>query len=313
MRRNLIFHIGLEKTGTDSFQRFCTEHHKLLRDYSVLYPMKRSHFFKNYNHAPLVACYLPHHDFGLRSSGEARAVVLRSLTAEIDEEDFDTILISAEHFSSRFGDMEIGQLATDFGDYDCRIVVVVRDHVSRLYSAYSQTVLSGRDMTLDAFCDEVFHPHAHYMRYARTIQAWERVFGRKSVSVFCYLPGRNIIPVLCQNLISPAMPLSSIESYWDNRSAGPGPTERLCRVNRAMARVPVGSSSFAGWLVLRHIRGGIAKVFRWLDGHQNAGRWHLSPQNQERLSEIAETDRVWLETHYGVHLLDQAAAPATGS
>jgi hypothetical protein len=313
MKRKLIFHIGLEKTGTDSFQRFCTEHHKLLKGYSVLYPMKSSDFFKNYNHAPLVACYLPPHDFGLRSSGHARTMVLRSLTAEIKEDDSHTILISGEHFSSRFGDMEIAQLAADFADYDCRIAVVLRDHVSRLYSAYSQTVLSGRDITLDAFCDEVFHPHAHYMRYAKTIQAWEQAFGRESMSVFCYFPGKNIIPTLCENLISSAMPLSSIESYWDNRSAGPGPTERLCRMNRAMARVPVGSSSFAGWLALRYIRGGIAKVFTWLDGHRSEGRWHLSPYNQERLSEIAEADRLWLETHYGVRLSHQAAVSAPPS
>jgi hypothetical protein len=313
MKRKLIFHIGLEKTGTDSFQRFCKEHHKLLKEYSVLYPMKSSNFFKNYNHAPLVACYLPHHDFGLRSSGQARTMVLRSLMAEIDDDDSDTILISAEHFSSRFGDMEIGQLASDFADYDCRIAVVVRDHGSRLYSAYSQTVLSGRDMTLDAFCDEVFHPNAHYMRYAKTIVAWERVFGRKNVSVFCYLPGKNIIPVLCENLISSGMPLSAIKSYWDNRSAGPGPTERLCQVNRAMARVSVGSSSFAGWLVLRYARGGIAKVLTWLDGRRHEARWRLSSHNQERLSEIAKADRVWLETHYGVHLPDQATAPAPSS
>jgi hypothetical protein len=313
MKRKLIFHIGLEKTGTDSFQRFCKEHHGLLKEYSVLYPTKNSNFFKNYNHAPLVACYLPHHDFGVRSSGQAKTMVLQSLTAEIDEDCSDTILISAEHFSSRFGDVEIGQLASDFADYDCRIAVVVRDHVSRLYSAYSQTVLSGRGMTLDEFCDEVFHPHASYMRYARTILAWERVFGRKNISVFCYLPGKNIIPVLCENLISSALPLSKIESYWDNRSAGPGPTERLCRMNRAMARVPVGSSSFAGWLVLRYARGGIAKALTWLDGRRQEDRWRLSPQNQQRLGEIAEADRVWLETHYSVRLADQSTAPAPRS
>ena len=84
-------------------------------------------------------------------------------------------------------------------------------------------------------------------------------------------------------------------------------------MNRAMARVPVGSSSFAGWLALRYIRGGIAKVFTWLDGHRSEGRWHLSPYNQERLSEIAEADRLWLETHYGVRLSHQAAVSAPPS
>jgi hypothetical protein len=80
-----------------------------------------------------------------------------------------------------------------------------------------------------------------------------------------------------------------------------------------MARVSVGSSSFAGWLVLRYARGGIAKVLTWLDGRRHEARWRLSSHNQERLSEIAKADRVWLETHYGVHLPDQATAPAPSS
>jgi len=64
MKRKLIFHIGLEKAGTGSFQRFCKEHQELLKEHSVLYPTKGPAFFKNYNHAPLVACYLPYRDFG---------------------------------------------------------------------------------------------------------------------------------------------------------------------------------------------------------------------------------------------------------
>ena len=79
-------------------------------------------------------------------------------------------------------------------------------------------------------------------------------------------------------------------------------------MNRAMARMPVKSSSFAGWLVLRYARGGIAKALTWLDGHRQERRWRLSPQNQQRLSEIAEADRVWLETHYSVRLADESTA-----
>jgi len=155
--------------------------------------------------------------------------VLGSLIAEIEAEESDTVLISAEHFSSRFGDRETRQLASDFADYDCRIAVVLRDHCSRIFSAYSQTALSGRNITLDEFCHEIFQPHSRYVLYAETIQLWERAFGRNNTSLFCYSPGENIVQVLCGSLLSSAMPLPSMESYWDNRSLGPGPTERLRR------------------------------------------------------------------------------------
>jgi hypothetical protein len=314
MKRKLIFHIGLEKTGTDSFQRFCTEHHKLLREYSVLYPMKSCAFCQP-NHVPLVASYLPYRDFSMRPSGQARPIVVRSLTAEINQDDSSTVLISSEHFSSRFGDMEIRQLASDFADYDCRVAVVVRDHSSRLYSAYSQTVLTGRDITLDEFCDELFHPDNRYIRYAETILSWERVFGRQNISIFCHSPGKSIIPVLCKDLLSSTMtmPPSSIKSYWDNRSLGPRSVERLRRVNRAIAPVPMDSMSFAGWLLRRYARYGVARLLQKLESYQDRGRWCVDARNLERLAEIAEADCVWLEAHYGVCLSDQATAPALRS
>src|SRR5215471_5579563 len=123
MKRRLTFHIGLEKTGTDSFQHFCSEQRDVLRRAGTLYPT-HSPAFGAYNHEPLVACYLDYRDFSIRSSGRTRADVLRSLIAEIEAADLPAILISGEHFSSRFREPEIRQLAADFSGFDCRIAVV---------------------------------------------------------------------------------------------------------------------------------------------------------------------------------------------
>jgi hypothetical protein len=136
MKRRIIFHIGLEKTGTDSFQRFCTEQHNRLRQAGTLYPIDNLAFAKH-NHEPLVACYLGYRDRSIRSSAQPREIVLRSVKADVDRNDCGNVLISAEHFSSRFRDAEIAQLAADFAEFDCRIAVVLRDHRARLYSAYS--------------------------------------------------------------------------------------------------------------------------------------------------------------------------------
>jgi hypothetical protein len=56
-RIKVIFHIGLEKTGTTSFQRFCTRNARRLLKHNVLYP-KRSSAFHALNHTPLTASYL---------------------------------------------------------------------------------------------------------------------------------------------------------------------------------------------------------------------------------------------------------------
>jgi hypothetical protein len=110
MKRKITFHIGFEKTGSYSFQTFCTKHAALLRRHAVVYPT-RSLAFGDRNHAPLAACYLDYDDVSIRSSGRPRADVLRTLRAEIGQAEGGDILISAEHFSSRFKEREIGQLA----------------------------------------------------------------------------------------------------------------------------------------------------------------------------------------------------------
>jgi hypothetical protein len=309
MKRKIIFHIGLEKTGTDSFQRFCKDNYQLLKQYSVLYPIQSFAFYK-VNHEPLVACYLPYEVFGIATSVHQRVAVLRSLMTEFHKESAETILISAEHFSSRFSETEIRQLASDFADYDCRIAVVVREHSSRMYSAYCQSVLSGSHMTIDEFCDSTFHPNCRYARYKETIVSWEHTFGKENICVYCYRPGESIIPVLCQNLVSPSMPLGTAASYWDNKSIGLRPTETLRLVNKAMARLPGATTNYPTWLLLRYTRRGIGKLLAIAARYQPKASLRLmSKRNQCRLREIAEADCDWLERHYRVRVPD----PWTGS
>jgi hypothetical protein len=298
MKRKITFHIGFEKTGSYSFQTFCTKRAELLQRYSVLYPTS-SLAFGDRNHAPLAACYLDYDDFSIRSSGKPRADVLSALLAEIGEAEGGDILISAEHFSSRFKEREIRQLAADFADFDCRIAIVVREHRTRLFSAYSQSVRSGRDMTLEAYCDEVLHPSNWYMNYATTIGAWEGVFGRENITVLCHLPDQDIVRVLCHALISPDPVLVALDSRRENQSIGPAATEWLRRANHAFGRVP------KTWLpafqtALGAPRRGFVCLARKLS--PEAQSWQLSERNRRRLSEIAAADNDWLQSHYGLRL-----------
>jgi hypothetical protein len=298
VKRKITFHIGCEKTGCYSFQIFCTRYAELLRQHSVVYPT-RSLAFGDRNHAPLAACYLDYDDYSIRSSGRPRLDVLNSLLAEIGEAEDGDILISAEHLSSRFREREICQLASDFADFDCRIAVVVREHQARLFSAYDQSVRSGRDLTLVAYCDEVLHPDNWYMRYATTIGAWEGVFGRENITVLCYLPDEDIVSVLCNALISTDPALVELDSRWENRSIGPTATKWLRRANSVISRV-LQTRLPALRDVLAVPRRGFVFLARKLA--TDAQGWHLSEQNLRRLNAIAAADNDWLQSHYSVRL-----------
>jgi hypothetical protein len=304
LKAKIIFHIGLEKTGTTSFQSFCTDNRALLRRESVLYPTNNFGFSKN-SHEPLVACYFPKNaasQLVMRSSRRDKAVILRSLNREIERASADTILISAEHFSSRFSATHIRQLAADFSDYDCQIAVVVRDHVARILSAYSTTIASGRYLTLQDFVDEICHTSNLYIRYRETISQWEDIFGAENMIVFPYREKYNVVELLAKSLISPNIQLRRTSGYAQNKSFGASAVEARRLINEDLSHDhQPDASKFRAASILGHIRHAIRKnTIR-----RSEDRLRLNEDQFRRVNDIAEIDRHWLEDRYRIRLDDQ--------
>lgn len=304
----IIFHIGMEKTGTDSFQRFCKDNSRALLSHGVLYPV-HGPVFAGRSHRPLVACYLPYRNLDMGSL-RARADVLRLLRRDIETTKPDTVLISAEHFSSRFGDAEIAQLAQDFADYRCRIAIVIREHGAHIRSAYAQTISSGRTLSFEDYCNECLQPQNRYVRYRDTIVPWERAFGRDNMQVFSLTSGTNVVEMLCKALMPPVALAGMDFCYRDNRSLGAGATEALRQMNIALPPHEPLRVDLAGklkwlllWLPRLRIRGLIAATA----GDRPQGRFRMSKQNHARLQEIADADRQWLAASYDL-CLDTPAA-----
>jgi hypothetical protein len=205
MRKTIIFHIGLEKTGTSSFQRFCHEHRHALAARGVLYPTYNLAFSRqSRNHAALVAGYYEDAgwaDLNLARSWKGRRAVVESLVDEIERHPAPTALVSAEHLSSRLYPFQIERLAEDFAAFDCRIAIVLRGHEERVYSAYSSTIRAGRSLTLDAFVDELLMPENWYCRYAETVSRWRHVFGAERITILPFRKSRDIVDMLWTEML----------------------------------------------------------------------------------------------------------------
>src|ERR1700722_10965312 len=98
-RPRVIFHIGAEKTGTTSFQRFCWENRAELLGQGLLYPTASFAYGKmSRNHAPLVASYLTGAvapDYSVANVWRTREETLGSLFAEIQRAAAHSVLLSA--------------------------------------------------------------------------------------------------------------------------------------------------------------------------------------------------------------------------
>lgn len=312
-RTRIIFHIGLEKTGTTSFQRFCFDNRRDLLEHGVLYPTQSLAFSRSSrNHAPLVAAYLDktgYVDLSLTSSWRPREKTLASLRREIDRAKAPVALISAEHFSSRLCSPQIELLARDFADCACAVAIVLRDHESLVCSAYSSTIRSGRTLTLGEYVDELTLPGNGYIRYADTIARWRAAFGRAAIQVFQLESGRNVIADLACRLFGDDFPLADISGYAENQSYGKIALEALRRVNASLPPPDGGGRESFRFRLASFARARLLKSFALMSKGKD-GRLRLDAAQRAILSEIVDRDRCWLTENYGVDLPPLGDAPA---
>ncbi|MGI8570256.1 MAG: sulfotransferase domain-containing protein [Methylocella sp.] len=293
-RIKIIFHIGLEKTGTTSFQRFCTRNARRLIQHKVLYP-KRSSAFYALNHAPLTASYLPSErpdDFYLRST-ITNSEMVKSLKREIEASSVAKVIISSEHLSSRFRAPQIEKLAEDFNEYECQIVIALRDHLSRLFSSYSTRVMSGSDQTLNEYAEMVLKPDNLYMRYADTIRMWEEAFGRDNVIVFDYNEESDVISSILSKIALLHLRTELTDDHKCNASLDATVIEALRLINIANLNESAYRSKIAylEFIKLQYVRSVLRKKLQALS---HGSHWRLSEPYRDQLLDIAEADTLWL-------------------
>jgi hypothetical protein len=299
-RIKVIFHIGLEKTGTTSFQYFCTRNARRLIKHNVLYP-KRSSAFHVLNHAPLTASYLQSEspgDFFLRFT-IASSEIVKSLKREIEASGAETVIISSEHLSSRFRAPQIEKLAEDFNEYECHVVIALRNHLSRFFSSYSTHVMSGSDQTLDEYAQMVLIPDNLYMRYADTIRLWEASFGSGNVIVFDYNESSDVIYSLLSKIGLLHFRNELTDDLKCNASLNANATEALRLINIANRSESSYRSKIAyvEFKKLQYIRSLLKKK---LQAQSNCSNWRLSHPYRKQLLDIAEADALWLAKNYSM-------------
>lgn len=185
---DLYLHIGTEKTGTTSIQRFCKTNRAVLADAGFLYPFAPG----KVNHAGLTVAALDDKKMGpLRRIYDVRTPedvltyrekMTRDLGQELKERPYKTAIVSNEHCSSRLlRDREAERLRDLLAPFFSRIFVVVyiRRQDDFLLSTYSTKIKSGKTKSL------VVPTGGLNMRYDHweLISRWERAFGRESMIV----------------------------------------------------------------------------------------------------------------------------------
>ena len=304
MTGRMVFHIGLEKTGTTAFQLFCAAHRGLLTRHGVLYP--RTGAQRRAHHAAFAASYLGDAvpDPSIARRPPTRESTVRALRRELDRSGVRCGLISAEHLSSRFDGRRAEALARDFADRDVRIVVAVRDLHARFVSAYGTAIESGGRLSLDAYADEVLDPANPYLDIAATLSPWRRAFGTDRIAVVDYDAAGDIVPALLAACGLAGLDAARPARWRDKSAMAPDALRvlRLCNIRLHERQGSPAGRALPIWAQHTFFSNACRRLLSRSVPPGAGAPWSVTPRNLERLDRAADRERAWLLAHHGLRL-----------
>ena len=213
--RRCVIHIGTEKTGTSSIQKFLADSRESLRADGVVYPKcaglrgGSQWEFVAYAHSRPWAM-----DFGkrLRITAEgAHDIFRKSFFEELLEEfnavvNKDLLIISSEHFHSCLGEVvEIERLKILLEPWcsEIRILMYLRRQ-DRLAVSYYSTKLKGGDANPVLFPNLKAVEALRYFDYLDLYKKWALVFGSANIDVRLFesaeLIGGDLLLDFCSSI-----------------------------------------------------------------------------------------------------------------
>jgi hypothetical protein len=181
----IVLHIGAEKTGSTSLQATLANNAALL--YSrcgLLYPTEPP-LGRWDAHFPVAAAFL---DLARCNFVDLRwrlpiAELRASLAATIARKQPRILVLSAEHFSSRFLPAEIAELAAFLAPYPVEVVYYARRQDELAISGFGTSLVSG---SRHWFNSAWIQPKQRYFDHARIADDWASVFGTANLRLRDY-------------------------------------------------------------------------------------------------------------------------------
>lgn len=187
-----VIHIGTEKTGTSSIQRFLSANRQQLLSEGIVYPLRCGAEGGSQTAFVAASQRRPWTTRLGRGLGITSPVTQQALREELSKNIADCatrsplgrLLISSEHFHSRMVDIdEIATLKKLLEPYveSFRVIAYLRRQDRLAVSAFSTKIQSGT-------VNPVLFPeianngdHLHYFDYLQLYRKWSEVFGGKSI------------------------------------------------------------------------------------------------------------------------------------
>lgn len=181
-RPQVFLHIGANKTGTSTIQRFCDSQRLRLMLDGLLYPQTGRRGGAHY--ALSDALGFSRHKLANDVRKSRQLKLQTSLAQEVQDSGADHIVFSSENFVC---DGDPADVLNFFKDYDVRIIVYLRRHDEWWLSAYNQAVRQVKQPKwkwgLEDFVEFYSARKSLYGNWRHLVDRWASVFGNERMIV----------------------------------------------------------------------------------------------------------------------------------
>ncbi|WP_423414583.1 hypothetical protein RLW55_14735 [Hyphomicrobium sp. B1] len=182
MIKRAILHIGGEKTGSTTLQRFLTRNAALLKQAGFFYPCASNDIcFEHDAHFPVAGALI---DGEVEFVSAKRQPMLPSVLAHLAQSARaanGNLILSCEHFSSRITRLQqLQKLRDALPTDDIKIVFYAREPSELALASWSESIRNGSHHRFSA--DQIL-PQARFFNHLQTLDLWAEAFGRSNLIV----------------------------------------------------------------------------------------------------------------------------------
>lgn len=191
----LILHIGTEKTGTTSIQKYLSVNRELFLQNGYYVPLNMGH--DNHRKIPSYCMRKQRFDNFHKDNGiftiEDKLLFKDEINNDVRNEfsnlpnHIHTVIISSEHLHSRLKYQDevnsVKELLSPYFD-EFQIIVYLRKQIDMATSLYSTAIKGGSTETnVNQFINNMCRVNNHYCNFYTFLSMWENTFGNESMMV----------------------------------------------------------------------------------------------------------------------------------
>jgi hypothetical protein len=186
INKNLILHIGTNKTGSTTIQNFLRGNSHALANEGYFYPMAGAYYYPSESSPSLLAhALLEKQPRYIGDTKIDKASCISDIRRDIISSNCTNVIISSEHFSKANETRKIQNIFNIFKDLfkTMKVIIYLRRQDNYIESMWSQRVKLGLlTKSFDDFCAESLK-NSNALDYWQLLAPWSEVFGKENLII----------------------------------------------------------------------------------------------------------------------------------